>query len=261
MALQPSMQQTCLSAGWYHSLVVVEDHECHTIGHTYHGATSQSAEFRDTVQAVAAGGVHDIALLKDRSCWTWGENGSGQLGDGSTTSESTPFKVPIDGAIAVAAGACHTLAVLEDGSCWAWGANGHGQLGDGTTDQRSSPVRAVFPPVVFPRKVKAVAAGEAHSLAILEDGECWEWGRTTISARNDAPQSGEGATSSNESKAVGKPSKVNLTGEVFRIAAGGSHSLAVTDNAVYDERADLWMFDDCRVRPARIGFVRSQRCE
>ena len=35
--------------------------------------------------AVAAGGYHTLALKNDGTVWAWGNNSSGQLGDGTTT--------------------------------------------------------------------------------------------------------------------------------------------------------------------------------
>jgi uncharacterized repeat protein (TIGR01451 family) len=45
------------------------------------------------VLALAAGLNHSVALKTDGSVWTWGGNNEGQLGDGTTTSRSTPRQV------------------------------------------------------------------------------------------------------------------------------------------------------------------------
>jgi hypothetical protein len=88
--------------------------------------------------AVSAGGSHTLGLRADGSVWAWGANGSGQLGDGTTTQRTTPVAVSgLTGVVAIAAGGQHSLALGSDGSVWSWGANGSGQLGDGTTTQRT----------------------------------------------------------------------------------------------------------------------------
>ena len=72
--------------------------------------------------------------------WSWGFNGSGQLGDGTTTQRNAPVAADA-GWKQVSAAAWHTLAVRADGTLWAWGDNSNGELGDGTTTNRLSPVQ------------------------------------------------------------------------------------------------------------------------
>src|SRR5687767_5150547 len=103
----------------------------------------------------------------------WGNNGNGQLGDGTTTKRYAPVAVTglSGGVSAVAGGYAHSLAV-KDGGVWAWGFNGFGGLGDGTTaDERTTPVAVTG----LSGGVSAVAGGYAHSLAV-KDGGVWAWG-------------------------------------------------------------------------------------
>ena len=104
---------------------------------------------RIPIVAVAAGYYHSLALKNDGTVWAWGANGSGQLGDGTTTDRLTPVQVVGPGGSgwftdvqAVAAGLHHSLALKTDGTVWAWGANWYGQLGDGTTTDSSTPVQS-----------------------------------------------------------------------------------------------------------------------
>ena len=96
-----------------------------------------------TWAAVAAGWGHTAALKSDGTLWIWGDNASGQLGDGSNTNRNTP--VQVSGGentwVAVAAGGNHTVALKLDGTLWGWGWNDTGQLGDGSYTDRNIPVQ------------------------------------------------------------------------------------------------------------------------
>ena len=97
-----------------------------------------------TATAIAAGNSHTVALKQDGTVWAWGNNGSGRLGDGSTTSSRTPVQVAdLENVVAIAAGNSHTVALKQDGTVWAWGDNRDGRLGDGTTTNRSTPVKVI----------------------------------------------------------------------------------------------------------------------
>ncbi|MFF5567578.1 RCC1 domain-containing protein [Streptomyces sp. NPDC012623] len=77
----------------------------------------------------------------DNALLTWGQNTSGQLGDGTTDNRNKPVPVPgVSGVKLVDGGREHTIALLGDNTVRSWGDNGSGQLGDGTTDHSSSPV-------------------------------------------------------------------------------------------------------------------------
>ena len=64
-------------------------------------------------------------------CGPGGYNGSGQVGDGTTSHRSTPLKV-LENVTSVTAGDYSAYAITSDGSLWSWGRNDYGQLGDGT---------------------------------------------------------------------------------------------------------------------------------
>jgi hypothetical protein len=95
--------------------------------------------------SIAAADYHSAAVKSDGTLWTWGWNGHGQLGDGTTNYDgiTTPQKVVSDDTwIAVSTGEYHTVAMKSDGAVWAWGENGNGQLGDGTTTDSYTPVQS-----------------------------------------------------------------------------------------------------------------------
>ena len=164
---------------------------------------------------VAAGGNHSLELKSDGTVWAWGDNTTGQFGDGTTTGSKVPVLVPgLSGVRAVVAAVAHSLALKDNGTVWAWGYNSYGQLGDGTTTDRYTPVK-----VSGLTGVRAIAAGNGHSLALKDDGTVWAWGF------NLNGQLGDGTTRGRRF-----PVKVPGLSGVIAIAAGGSHSLALKND-------------------------------
>ena len=142
------------------------------------------------VTNLVAGGRHTCALFETGQVKCWGDNGSGQLGlgdmnhRGDEAGEMGDELPPVDlgtnrTAIAIAAGGSHTCAILDDGRIKCWGANARGQLGLGDMAARGDEPCEMgedLPPVdLGGARAVAVAAGSAHTCALLDDGtvRCW----------------------------------------------------------------------------------------
>jgi alpha-tubulin suppressor-like RCC1 family protein len=138
------------------------------------------------VTQIASANYNGFALLSNGSVRAWGNNGNGQVGDGSTTQRLTPVQVSglTSGVTQVAAAANNGYALLADGSVKAWGFNGTGPVGDGTNTQRLAPVQVSG----LTSGVTQIAAGANTGYALLADGSVRAWGR------NDLGQVGDGST-------------------------------------------------------------------
>jgi alpha-tubulin suppressor-like RCC1 family protein len=194
----------------------------------------------------AAGQAFSLALLEDGTVFSWGYNGSGRLGDGTTTERWAPVPVSgLTGVVGIAAGHDHSLAVDASGNVWSWGANASGQLGNGTTTGRLVP--GLVPAL---SGVVAVSAGQGFSAALKGDGSLWMWGK------NGSGQLGLGDTTD-------RYSPVQVLGGVAQVAAGGSHVLArKTDGLVwswgYNNAGQLGLGDTAtRTTPVHVPALGS----
>ena len=105
-------------------------------------------------------------LMKGGSVACWGQNDSGELGDGSTFSSSTPVAVQgLTGVTAIVGGWGHSCALKDDATVVCWGKNTSGQLGDASKTNASMPVG-----VKGLSSVKAITAGNDHTCALKVDG-------------------------------------------------------------------------------------------
>jgi alpha-tubulin suppressor-like RCC1 family protein len=131
--------------------------------------------------SVSEGNGHTIGLRSDGTLWGWGNNSSGQLGIGTTTSQLIPVQIgTATNWVSVSAGPGHTIGLRSDGTLWAWGNNNQGQLGNGTQTNQSSPVQ-----VGTATNWVSVSAGAGHSIGLRSDGTLWAWGVNSFGQLGD----------------------------------------------------------------------------
>ncbi|GAC1649845.1 MAG: hypothetical protein NVS4B3_07600 [Gemmatimonadaceae bacterium] len=137
--------------------------------------------------AVSAGGANTCGLTTSGSVYCWGDNTSGQLGQGTTTSTTSPL--PISDARpfrAIASGAAHACAVATSGAAFCWGSNSNGQLGAPSQPVCVDPDRGVSGCSTTPIAVTgglsftAITAGGDHTCGLTADGSAFCWGSNSF---------------------------------------------------------------------------------
>lgn len=233
-----------LSAGGSHTCALVGTTEIYCWGRNGNGelgdgtTTTRTAPVATTTSGVLAGrtitamvtGSGHTCVIASSQLYCWGYNGSGQLGDGTTTNRTTPVAVNTAGVLAgktitaVTTGSNHTCAIASDQRAYCWGNIGYGQIGDGTSSSnRLLPVAVSTSGVLSGKDITAISAGGARTCAIAT-GQAYCWGDGGSGAL------GDGATSNRTS-----PVAVNAAGvlsglTITAISPGNSHTCALASN-------------------------------
>jgi len=178
--------------------------------------------------------LHSPCNLYYGTVWAWGANSYGKLGDGTTTDRQlTPVQVRGEGGvgflnniIAISAGYEHTVALRNDGTVWAWGSNGNGRLGDNTTTDRLTPVQVRGEGAVgFIDNITAISAGNAHTVALRNDGTVWAWG-SNVNGRL-----GDGTTTRRTTPVqVRGEGAVGFLNNITAISAGNGYTAALRND-------------------------------
>lgn len=176
---------------------------------------SQLPASAESVMFVRAGGSFGIALDESGVIWGWGDNGSGQLGNGNN--KRAYFPIPcatgIDGTQVkdIQCGNLNTLFLMQDGTVWTCGRNNYGQQGQKTKKEY------VFTPIQIPglENIEKIACGFGQCLALDADGRVWSWGR------NSNGQVGDGTK-----KGVKEPIMLDME-NIVDINCGGKFNMAM----------------------------------
>ncbi|CAI8619167.1 unnamed protein product [Vicia faba] len=174
------------------------------------------------VLLISAGASHTVALLSGNVVCSWGRGEDGQLGHGDTDDRLLPTKLSAFDAqdiVCVTCGADYTVARSDSSkNVYSWGWGDLGRLGHGDNSDLfiPHPIRALEG-----LKIKQIACGDCHCLAVTMESKVLSWGRN---------QNGELGLGTTEDSLV--PQKI-LAFEGIRIkmvAAGAEHSVAITED-------------------------------
>lgn len=104
--------------------------------------------------------------------WSMGDGSSGQLGDSTFVSKSSPVQAgSLTNWSIVSASAGSVIAIDSTNRIWAWGSGATGGLGLGDATSRSSPTQ-----IGSLTNWSKVAGGDQNVIAIKTDGTLWGWG-------------------------------------------------------------------------------------
>lgn len=164
---------------------------------------------------ITIGTAHMCGLTTDGEAYCWGENGDGQLGNGTVIDTHIPARVISDIRFrSISAGGRHTCALDTNSAVHCWGANESGQAGAGSLR------RSLRPKPLDGHHFVALTAGTRHTCALTADGRAWCWGE------NAAGQSGAAGGGYAQ-----KPLPVSADMRFTAITAGWAHTCALTSAA------------------------------
>ena len=256
-----------ISSGWLHTCAVLDDGSVTcwglniagqlgdgtTTNRTTPTQTSSLGSGRTAVAISSGSSWFTCVILDDGSVSCWGYNIYNQLGDGTTTSRTTPTQTsslgtttnPRNAALserdfdgdgilnifdvhqnldyresAISSGYRHTCAILDNGSVSCWGENSDGRLGDGMLTDRSTPTQTSS--LGTGRTAVAISSGKYHTCALLDDGSVSCWGD------NGNYQLGDGTTTDRNTPT--QTSSLGTGRTAVAISSGDYHTCAILDD-------------------------------
>ena len=196
------------------------------------GGTSVTIEGIKFVK-VSVGVRHALGLTSQGTVYSWGINGYGELGDGTTTNRSVPVQVKgiggsgyLVGVTDISAGGWFSLA-LTNGRLVSWGVNSQGTLGVGNFTNSSVPVVVGVGGTGELTGISSIAAGFSEAYA-SNGTNVYAWGNNTFGQLGNNQI---GVNSSSPVIVLGTNGTSPLT-NVTALAAGSSFGLAISNGSV-----------------------------
>ena len=127
--------------------------------------------------------AHACGIAVAGGAYCWGNNESGELGDGTTDDDVIPVPVSGPTLVAISAGAFHTCGLTVAGAAYCWGLNTSGQLGVDTLWSISN--STVPLPVRGGLTFKSISASDDHTCALTMAGAAYCWGGSGLGNGSD----------------------------------------------------------------------------
>jgi alpha-tubulin suppressor-like RCC1 family protein len=161
-------------------------------------------DFYDVAQ-ISCGSEHTVAVTTNDQVYSWGEGEGGLLGHGDTKTQKSPKMVESLKKLqiqSIVCGGLHTIVLSRQGQLYTWGRAEGGQLGlpydqlvhDTEKGELYLPTPKRIKGIIEGVFITQVACGDAHSLALSQNGQVYGWGYTSsgqlglgISGENSDP--------------------------------------------------------------------------
>ena len=249
---------TSLSLGWRHSSALTSTGRVFMWGDNQYGylgdgtsitrnvpteiTSNFSLSTGEKIISLSLGSNHASALTSTGRVFMWGGNGSGQLGDGTTTDKNVPTEITSnfslasnDKIIALSLGVQHSSALSAMGRVFMWGYNVAGQLGDGTSTTRSIPTEITTGfSLLAGETIISISLSIDHSSALTSTGRVFMWGW------NRDGQLGDGTSiTRNVPTEITSNFSLPIGEKILSLSMGSSHSSAFTSTG----RVFMWGYN------------------
>jgi prepilin-type N-terminal cleavage/methylation domain-containing protein len=240
---------TAISAGQLHTCVIASDNKAYCWGANASGQLGNNSTTQSlvpvavnttgvlsgkTVTAIATGYNSTCVIASDNLVYCWGDNGTGELGNNSTTQSNVPVAVNTAGVLngktvtAIAINQYHACAIASDNKAYCWGRGSSGELGNNLSAESNVPVAVNTAGVLNGKTVTAIAVGRYHSCAIASNSNAYCWGLAS------SGQLGNNSTTSSLVPVAVDTSGVLNGKTITGITAGLTHTCATSsDNQSY----------------------------
>ncbi|KFM80414.1 X-linked retinitis pigmentosa GTPase regulator-like protein, partial [Stegodyphus mimosarum] len=141
----------------------------------------------ETIIKIECGQYHSLALTAEGRVFSWGWGIHGQLGHGNAENLNLPKiirslkKVVI---VSICAGQGHSALLSQNDEVYTFGCGMFGQLGTGFVSKHSYPQL-----VNIPERIKLIASGHFHVLAVSRTNRMYTWGCNPQALRLQAQNS------------------------------------------------------------------------
>uniref|UniRef100_A0A2C9K806 HECT-type E3 ubiquitin transferase n=1 Tax=Biomphalaria glabrata TaxID=6526 RepID=A0A2C9K806_BIOGL len=183
--------------------------------------------------ACGSGDAQTLAVTDTGTVYSWGDGDYGKLGRGGSDGCKTPKvieKLMGQDVVKVYCGAQFSLALTKSGTIFSWGKGDNFRLGHGCEEHMRHPKQMES---LSGKRVRCLAIGSMHCVAVTEEGEVYCWGR-------------------NEQGQLGDESHANVTEPILVPGLDGKH---IVGAACGPAQSFFWSSSDHWTVGSRIPFI------